>query len=155
MSSYASCVGFIRPRAPAQPFDSLLLLPQASALIGSGEGCQLRLSGPGVEPRHAEVYEQGGRVFCRPLVGDSDDPRAETKAWIMPDAQLRPGVKYLLSPGAELSFGELGQNTVVVEFEESGGSDGGTAQMLMGAMAQGASDHCCNLISCKSKGTML
>jgi hypothetical protein len=58
----------------------------------------------------------------------------------MPDAQMRPGVKYLLSPGAELSFGEIGQNTVVVEFEESGGSDGGTAQMLMGAMAQGASE---------------
>ena len=70
--------------------------------IGSGAGCQLRLSGGKVEKEHARITPKGGRVLCRALTGDPDSLRSETNVWILPDTQLRAGVDYVLSPGAQV-----------------------------------------------------
>jgi hypothetical protein len=90
-----------------------------------------------LESVHAEVIQRGGRVFCRALAGDPNDLKSHTRTWILPDTELRAGVDYMLTPGAEVSFGEKGGNVVIVEFEEGG--SGGIAQVMMGAMSQGAS----------------
>ena len=56
--------------------------------------------------------------------------------------QMRMDVDYLVSANAVISFGEVGNECFVVEFEEpSPGSSGGDAvgKMLMQGMAAGAS----------------
>jgi hypothetical protein len=84
---------------------SLNTLPtalQAEVTIGSGDSCSLRVSGSNVAAEHARIFPKGGRIFCRALQGDPDDLTAETGTWILPDTQLRPGVDYMLSPGAQV-----------------------------------------------------
>lgn len=100
----------------------------------------MRLSGADVEEQHARFALRSQRVVCRALTGDPDDPRSETRSWVLPDAPMRAGVDYLLAPGSRLSFGRLGDNVVVVNYEvASGGGEEAMAQMLMDGMAQGAS----------------
>lgn len=87
---------------------------------------------------HAEIFSRGPRVYCRGLVGDDEDLKARSYTWIF-ETELRPGVDYMLSPGSELSFGSHGENKVVVDFSQESGDAGGMAQLMMGAMVQGAS----------------
>lgn len=72
--------------------------------LGSGTSCQLRLSGGKVAEEHAKITPKGGQVFCRALTGDPDNLRSDTNVWILPDTQLRAGVDYALSPGAQVYF---------------------------------------------------
>ena len=86
---------------------------------------------------HAELFERGTRVFCRALVGEADDMQSQSYTWLFENA-LRPGVDYMLSPGASLTFGAHGSNTVVVDFNENNEATA-MSRMMMGAMASGAS----------------
>jgi hypothetical protein len=74
---------------------------QGEVTIGTGRGCALKVSGSNIASEHAKIFPKGGRIFCRALVGDADDPRAETGTWILPATQLRAGVDYMLSPGVQ------------------------------------------------------
>jgi hypothetical protein len=65
---------------------------QDTAVVGSSEGCAVRIHGPGVQENHARIYEKGSRVFCTALTGDADDPRSDTQCWVLPDAHMRAGV---------------------------------------------------------------
>lgn len=73
-------------------------------------------------------------------MGDQEDLKARSYTWLF-DTELRPGVDYMLSPGSELSFGSHGENKVVVDFSQDSNDAGGMAELMMGAMAQGASQE--------------
>ena len=89
----------------------------------------------GIEATHAEILHRGNRMYCRVLAGDADDLSSKTAVWLEA-AELRCGVDYMLTPGAQLSFGAQGENLVRVDFDE-GVEGGGMAQMMMNVMAQG------------------
>lgn len=84
-------------------------------------------------------------MYCRVLAGDADDLSSKTAVWLE-DSELRSGVDYMLSPGAQLSFGAQGQNVVTVEFRE--GAEGGMAEMMMNVMAQGVRRHSVTSCAC-------
>jgi hypothetical protein len=111
---------------------------QDAITIGTADGCGLRMTGESIADKHARVFHKGGRMFCRALLGDPDDLRSATHTWILPDTHLRAGVDYMLSPGAQLSFGTVQGEPVTVNFDEAGGS-AGTASAMMGLLASGAS----------------
>lgn len=77
-------------------------------------------------------------MYCRVLAGNAEDLSSKTAVWLA-DTELRSGVDYMLSPGAQLSFGAQGKDVVKVEFHE-GVEGGGLATVMMNAMVQGV---CC------------
>lgn len=109
----------------------------AAVLVGTAGDAAAQIGGANAAEKHASIEVRGGRVFCKALVGDGSNFLADTHTWMLPDTQLRPAVDYMLSPGCELSFGELGSNVWAVEFEEVGGNSA-MADMLVDGMAQGA-----------------
>eukprot|EP00892_Ulva_mutabilis_P001823 jgi/Ulvmu1/11641/UM008_0045.1 len=114
---------------------------QATMTVGTSDTCSVQIpqTDGNVAAMHAELFTRGARVFCRPLVGEADDLKAHSYTWLF-ESELRPGVDYMLSPAASLSFGAQGDNTVVVDFEEN--SEGSAmSRMMMGAMASGASEE--------------
>ena len=63
---------------------------------------------------------------------------ASTGTFLLPNTELRPGIDYLLEPGAEIAFGSLDSEIkVAVEYEATSGGDGGSTKMLMDLMASG------------------
>ena len=103
--------------------------------VGSSEACDVTIKANGIEATHAEILHRGHRMYCRVLAGDADDLSSKTAVWLE-EAELRCGVDYMLTPGAQLSFGVQGENLVRIEFDE-GVEGGGMAQMMMNVMAQG------------------
>lgn len=79
-------------------------------------------------------------MYCRVLAGHSEDFLSGSTAVWLEETELRSGVDYMLSPGAKLSFGVKGENTISIEFDE-GAEGGGMAQMMMNVMAQGVCTH--------------
>lgn len=108
-----------------------------AVIVGSDGGAEAQVSGTNIAGQHASVELRGGRMFCKALVGDGSNFLADTYTWMLPDTQLRPAVDYMLSPGCELSFGELGSNVWSVEFKEQETSSA-MADMLLDGMVQGA-----------------
>lgn len=105
----------------------------------------MTIKADGIESTHAEVlHKPHSRVFCRVLAGNPEDLRSKTAVWLE-KTELRSGVDYMLSPGAKLSFGTLGENIVRIEFDEDAES-GGLAEMMMNAMAQGVC--CAKFLAC-------
>lgn len=108
--------------------------------IGTSDTCDIQVpeTGGTVAAMHAELFARGPRVYCRALVGDQEDLKAHSHTWLS-ETELRPGVDYMLAPASELSFGSHGENLVVVDCDAGSTEMGGIAQLMMGAMAQGAS----------------
>lgn len=97
----------------------------------------MTIKGEPIEATHAEILHRpkGGRMYCRVLAGNAEDLSSKTAVWLE-GSELRCGVDYMLTPGAQLSFGVQGENVVRIEFDE-GVEGGGIAQMMMNVMAQG------------------
>ena len=112
-----------------------LTFAQTTITVGCDESSGVVLKGVNIAQEHAKLQWKGGRVYCTALAGKPGDFMADTFTWVMPDTQLRGGVDYLISPGAELSFGELGSNLLKVDFAEAGGNSA-MVDMLMKGMAQ-------------------
>jgi hypothetical protein len=54
---------------------------------------------------HGKIEYKSGRVFVTALSGDVDDFASGTAVWLG-EAELRPGVAYMVAPGSILAFGE-------------------------------------------------
>ena len=112
--------------------------------MGSSPECHVRIAGDNIAGQHARVFPKNGRIFCRALLGEDDDAsslHADTYTWLVPGTQLRPGVDYLLSPGAQLAFGGEDANVATVSFDAPEGGGAGAMGALMDAMLAGASDE--------------
>jgi hypothetical protein len=107
-------------------------------VVGSGASADISIQADGIAPEHARFEFKGGRLFCTALSAkDQDNMLSPTATWIEGN-ELRPGVNYMVSPNATLSFATAGSNTLIAEFEEGSGS-GAMADMLMKGMASQAS----------------
>lgn len=70
-----------------------LLRPEVSSLSSA------------VAEAHAKLEHKSGRVFCTALLGEFMTD--STLTWI-DGTELRPGVAYMVAPGASIAFGESG-----------------------------------------------
>lgn len=63
---------------------------------------------------------KGGRLFCTTLSADPDMLLAPTNCWL-DGVELRPGVSYMVAPGARLAVGSQ-DNSLTCSFQEGGSS---------------------------------
>ena len=134
------------PLGPAQP----LILESKQQMVRIGiralmiSTCELPIPDqrlpPAVAADHARLEVKCGRLFCTALAAaDPDALLSPTFTWIE-GHELRPGVAYMVSPGAALGVGDLGTQLLITEFTEGQGSSA-MADMLMQGMASQASQE--------------
>ncbi|EFN58546.1 hypothetical protein CHLNCDRAFT_140654 [Chlorella variabilis] len=112
-----------------------MAMPQAALVIGSAADADVQLEGSNVAAQHARLEWRGGRLFCTATSGDPDILLAPTHCWL-DGVELRPGVSYMVAPGARIAVGS--QDTCLTcKFEEGGSS--AMTEMLMKGLAAGAS----------------
>ncbi|PSC71612.1 hypothetical protein C2E20_5080 [Micractinium conductrix] len=124
------------PVALTLPDGSSVAMPQAAIVVGSGADAGLQLpASPNLAPAHARLEFKSGRLFCTALAADPDALLAPTHCWL-DGVELRPGVNYLVAPGAQLAVGTQG-TTIACRFEEGGSS--AMAEMMMQGLVASAS----------------
>ncbi|KAL4443014.1 hypothetical protein ABPG77_008505 [Micractinium sp. CCAP 211/92] len=110
-------------------------MPQAAMVVGSSAEADLQVQGPSVAAQHARLEWRSGRLFCTALAADPDLLLAPTHCWL-DGVELRPGVNYMVAPGARIGVGSQ-DACLTCTFEESGSS--AMAELMMKGLASAAS----------------
>lgn len=103
-------------------------------IIGSNSTADIVI--PTAHPEHAELHQRRGRLILKARTGDPDNILSSTGVFLQ-QAELRPGVDYLVAPNSTIT---LGSTSLTVDFTEQGGSNA-LAEMLLKGMAGNASDE--------------
>ncbi|KAL4457751.1 hypothetical protein ABPG75_012616 [Micractinium tetrahymenae] len=117
------------------PDGTSLGMPQAAVVVGSSGDADLQVQGANVAAQHARLEFKCGRLFCTALAGDPDLLLAPTHCWL-DGVELRPGVSYMVAPGARIGLGAP-DTCLTCSFEEGGSS--AVAEMMLKGFASTAS----------------
>lgn len=67
--------------------------------VGSRSTADLQVSGSNIAEEHAEIFQKGGRTYCRALAGDEEDVTSCSYTWLDgSESALRPGVLHACHP---------------------------------------------------------
>ncbi|PRW56301.1 hypothetical protein C2E21_5063 [Chlorella sorokiniana] len=135
VAAAAAAGGSAPPVKLELPGGTTVAMPSSSLVLGSAADADLQLEGSGVAAQHARLEWKGGRLFCTALSADPDLLLAPTNCWL-DGVELRPGVSYMVAPGARLAVGTQ-DNSLAFAFQEGGSS--AMTEMLMKGLAASAS----------------
>ena len=67
--------------------------------IGSKSSADLQVSGSNIAEEHAEVFQKGGRTYCRAMAGDEEDITSSSYTWLDgSESPLRTGESFSMLP---------------------------------------------------------
>lgn len=67
--------------------------------VGSRGTADLQVSGSNIAEEHAEIFQKGGRAYCRALAGDEEDVTSCSYTWLDgSESALRTGVLHAYQP---------------------------------------------------------
>ena len=63
--------------------------------VGSRNSADLQVSGSNIAEEHAEVFQKGGRTYCRAMAGDEEDTTSSSYTWLDgSESPLRTGESF-------------------------------------------------------------
>ena len=69
---------------------------QDTVTVGSKSNADLQVSSSNIADEHAEIFQKGGRTYCRATAGDEEDMTSSSYTWLdSSESQLRTGDQLL------------------------------------------------------------
>lgn len=66
---------------------------QETVTVGSRSAAILQISGSNVAEEHAEIFQKGGRTYCKALAGNEEDITSSSYTWLdNSESALRAGM---------------------------------------------------------------
>ena len=78
---------------------------QDTVTVGSKSNSDLQVSSSNIAGEHAEIFQKGGRTYCKATAGDEEDMTSSSYTWLdSSESQLRTGDHLLYGSDSPDSF---------------------------------------------------